>query len=78
MSKDGWLPPGVTDADIDRACPGYDDEEPSMDHMMERLVERLERMLDKAEAELERLRADNKLLVERVLELELELNRGCR
>lgn len=22
----GWLPPGVTDTDIDRACPGYDDE----------------------------------------------------
>jgi rubrerythrin len=27
MSKDGWLPPGVTDADIDRAAPGYYDEE---------------------------------------------------
>ncbi len=22
----GWLPPGVTDADIDRAAPGYEDE----------------------------------------------------
>lgn len=22
----GWLPPGVTDADIDRAAPGYYDE----------------------------------------------------
>jgi hypothetical protein len=23
MSKDGWLPPGVTDRDIDEASPGY-------------------------------------------------------
>jgi hypothetical protein len=27
MSRDGWLPPGVTDADIDRAA-GADDDEP--------------------------------------------------
>lgn len=25
MSRDGWLPPGVTDADIDRACERYED-----------------------------------------------------
>jgi DnaJ-class molecular chaperone len=26
MSRDGWLPPGVTDDDIDREAPGYWDE----------------------------------------------------
>jgi hypothetical protein len=31
----GWLPPGVTDADIDRACPGYDDELDKGDDMSE-------------------------------------------
>lgn len=25
-SRDGWLPPGVTDQDIDEAAPGYWDE----------------------------------------------------
>lgn len=25
MSRDGWLPPGVTNADIDRAAPGQDE-----------------------------------------------------
>ena len=26
MSRDGLLPPGCTEADVDRACPGYDEE----------------------------------------------------
>ena len=47
MSKDGWLPPGVTDRMIDEASPGYWEED---DREAERRVgEDLERMAMMAE-----------------------------
>jgi hypothetical protein len=32
----GWLPPGCTDADIDRASPGYDDNDDGSDDEQQR------------------------------------------
>lgn len=55
MSRDGWLPPGVTDADIDRAAPGYYDnpleaELKKQDEILADCMVRVEKMHDRMQA----------------------------
>jgi hypothetical protein len=49
----GWLPPGCTDSDIDRACPGYDDEEENEvgDPILEDLYEIEEYLINRSDAD---------------------------
>jgi hypothetical protein len=50
----GWLPPGVTDTDIDKACPGYDEEPEMADEMadiLEDMYEIEEYLINRADAD---------------------------
>jgi hypothetical protein len=42
----GWLPPGVTDKDIDEACPGYDEPEFTDDELLQVLAEQIEQFAE--------------------------------